>query len=101
MRAERWRQITDLLHRALMREPQERAAFLGEACAGDPSLQSEIQSLIAAHDGGRHLSDTRSRRLSHCWSLVLVSATIESMHGWARVEWARSTALAILSSDAT
>ena len=28
---------------------QERAAYLGEACGGDPALREEVESLIAAH----------------------------------------------------
>ncbi len=30
--------------------PDERAAFLDEACASDPSLRSEVESLISSHD---------------------------------------------------
>lgn len=30
-------------------DPQERAAYLDEACGGDPALREEVESLIAAH----------------------------------------------------
>src|SRR5437879_649934 len=49
MKPERWQQIKSLLQSALEREPDERAAFLKEACSGNPSLQSEVESLIASH----------------------------------------------------
>ena len=43
----RWRQIEHLYHAALEKEPSERALFLEEACAGDPSLRQEIESLLS------------------------------------------------------
>jgi serine/threonine-protein kinase len=50
MTPEHWQQIKTLLQAALEREPHERAAFFKEACADDPSLQSEVESLIASHE---------------------------------------------------
>ena len=50
MTPERWQRIKSLLESALARKPQERAAFLKEACADDPSLQNHVQSLIASHE---------------------------------------------------
>jgi serine/threonine protein kinase/tetratricopeptide (TPR) repeat protein len=44
---ERSRQIEDLFHAALEREPSQRYAFLGEACQGDEELKREIESLLA------------------------------------------------------
>jgi Tol biopolymer transport system component/serine/threonine protein kinase len=49
MRAERFRQIDDLLDAALEREAGARAAFLNTACAGDDELRAEVESLLAAH----------------------------------------------------
>src|SRR5438309_1977636 len=34
---------------ALERAPEERAAFLEEACAGQPGLRAEVEALLAAH----------------------------------------------------
>jgi len=50
MKPERWRQIERLYYAALERAPDERAAFLAEACAGDESLHGEVVSFIAAGD---------------------------------------------------
>jgi non-specific serine/threonine protein kinase/serine/threonine-protein kinase len=46
MKAERWRQIEDLLDAALECEPAERGALLDRACAGDPDLRREVESLL-------------------------------------------------------
>jgi Tol biopolymer transport system component len=50
MKAERWRQVDELLQSALERPAQERAAFLEEACGADESLKGEVKSLLASYD---------------------------------------------------
>lgn len=45
--AERRQQISDLYHGALARAPEERAAYLIEACNGDEGLRQEVESLLA------------------------------------------------------
>jgi serine/threonine protein kinase/Flp pilus assembly protein TadD len=49
MNPERWAQIEDLYHAALEREPEARASFLAEGCAGDEELRLETTSLLASH----------------------------------------------------
>jgi len=49
MTPERWQRVNEVFHAALAREAHERAAFLAEACAGDPDLRAEVESLLAAH----------------------------------------------------
>ena len=49
MQGERWQQISKLFQAALEREPDERPAFLDQACAGDDSLRREVLSLISSH----------------------------------------------------
>jgi Tol biopolymer transport system component len=44
---DRWRQVEDLCHAVLTRPPAERTSFLAAACAGDPDLQREVESLLA------------------------------------------------------
>ena len=39
-----------LFHGALERDPDDRAAFLREACGGDDQVHREVASLLAAHD---------------------------------------------------
>ena len=45
MTPERWRQITGVFYAAKGRDAAGRAAFLDEACAGDPSLRSEVEQM--------------------------------------------------------
>jgi len=47
---ERWREVKEMVQAALDRPASERAAFLAEACAGDPALKEDVESLLA-HEG--------------------------------------------------
>ncbi len=47
MDPERWRKIEQLYHSALKHEPDQRSAFLKQACAGDEALRREVESLLA------------------------------------------------------
>jgi serine/threonine protein kinase len=50
MKPERWEQINDLFQSAAERAPEDRAAFLEEACRGDEALCREVKSLIACYE---------------------------------------------------
>jgi len=50
MTPEYWRQIKETFHSALERAPEQRAAFLAEACRGHDSLRREVEALIFAHE---------------------------------------------------
>src|SRR5256714_97063 len=50
MTPERWQQLKQIFQSALERTPAERSAFLSEACADDPALRSQVDSLIASHE---------------------------------------------------
>ena len=50
MKAERWKQVNDLFQSAVERAPEERAAFLDEACHGDEGLRREVGSLLTSHE---------------------------------------------------
>src|SRR5215208_3551595 len=58
MTPERWRRVEELFHSALERDGAGRAAFLAEACAGDETLRSEVETLIAAHEKGGSFIDS-------------------------------------------
>jgi serine/threonine protein kinase len=49
MNEERLRQIEELYHSAREREPNERAAFLAQACRGDEELRHDLTQLLAQH----------------------------------------------------
>jgi eukaryotic-like serine/threonine-protein kinase len=87
IKPERWQQIERLYNSVVGLEPSQRGAFLREACAGDKSLQQEIERLllhqaqaegfiespaleVAARDlaiglEGKQDSDMTGRSLSH------------------------------------
>ena len=50
MTPERWQQLKQIFQSALERNPAERSAFLNQACAEDPALRSQVESLISSHD---------------------------------------------------
>ena len=50
MTPEQWKTIRPVLESALEMEPAHRVAFLDEACAQDPALRDEVESLILSHD---------------------------------------------------
>ncbi len=41
----------EIFHQALARSPDERPAFLEQACAGDPSLRAAVEALLRANVG--------------------------------------------------
>jgi dienelactone hydrolase/predicted Ser/Thr protein kinase len=48
---ERWQEVRKVLAGALERPPEQRCAYLDQACA-DPALRREVESLIAARETG-------------------------------------------------
>jgi len=49
----RWKQVDDLFQSALDRPPNERDAFLRNACAGDDTLERQIRSLLARDESAQ------------------------------------------------
>ena len=43
MKPERWQQVNDLFQSTVERAPEERTAFLEEACRGDEGLRREVE----------------------------------------------------------
>jgi non-specific serine/threonine protein kinase/serine/threonine-protein kinase len=50
MTPERWRRLQTLFNAAVELPAAEQAAYLDEACAGDPELRRQAQSLILAYE---------------------------------------------------
>jgi serine/threonine protein kinase len=46
MHPERWKTIEDTYHAALQRPPADRSVYLDVACANDPELRQEVESLL-------------------------------------------------------
>ena len=71
---EKWDQVKELFALALERDPEERSNFLRQACAGDDSLRTEIESLLSSFDGATTF-------LEDCPAADLLSAQSRVMTG--------------------
>jgi len=61
---ERWRLVKEIFQAAIELPAGERAAYLASACAGDPALLAEVESLIAAHQQTGSFLDTPAVNLA-------------------------------------
>src|SRR5687768_3667960 len=52
---ERWNRVAELFERAVELGPDERAAIVQEACAGDPELCRQVEALVAEAQHPTHL----------------------------------------------
>src|SRR5215813_8256147 len=50
MTPERWQRVKAIFNSAIQYNSEERDSFLSQACSGDDSLRSEVESLIASHE---------------------------------------------------
>jgi serine/threonine-protein kinase len=64
LRPERWREVEAVFQAARQREPDERAAFLGEACGSDTALRREVESLLQAEAEAIGLQERLSSALA-------------------------------------
>ncbi|MGA7078855.1 MAG: protein kinase, partial [Terriglobales bacterium] len=71
---EKWDQVKELFALALERDPGERSSFLRQACAGDDSLRTEIESLLSSFDSAPAF-------LEDCPAADLLSAQSRGMTG--------------------
>lgn len=55
---EQWSRIKEIVGAALERDPEDRRAFLDQACSQNAALRAEVESLLAAH------ADSNARFLS-------------------------------------
>jgi serine/threonine protein kinase/tetratricopeptide (TPR) repeat protein len=64
MDADRWKQIDSLLQAVLERAPQERDAFLKNACAADEALEREVRSLLTSQEEAGSFLETPAIELA-------------------------------------
>ncbi|HEX7999681.1 MAG TPA: protein kinase [Pyrinomonadaceae bacterium] len=50
MTPERWKKVEEVFESALERAPEERSAYLTQACAGDAALRNQVETLIASYE---------------------------------------------------
>ena len=58
MKGEKYHQLEELYHRALEREPDERRAFLEQACGDDLALRREVESLLGYDERAANFIET-------------------------------------------
>ncbi len=81
MTAERYQQIEELYHAALGRQPEERRAFLEQACAGDEGLRNEVESLLGYDERADEFietppDDVAAAVLAAGWKQLAVGTTL-------------------------
>ena len=68
---QQWQKIKEIVGTALERDTQTRAEYLDQACAHDPALRAEVESLLSAHARADALSE-------HALPSVVLAAPQES-----------------------
>src|SRR5687767_15157517 len=58
MDPQEWNRVDDLLGAALKRAPEEREAFLRQACEGEEQLEREVRSLLSFEQGAANFLET-------------------------------------------
>jgi len=53
-----WEWVKGIFQAALELPPAERPAYLDQACAGEPGLRGEVESLLAAHEEAGHFLES-------------------------------------------
>src|SRR5437867_5925068 len=64
MTPEQWHRVKEVFEAALGHTPEERSAFLGQACAGDDSLHNEVQSLLSSYEQESQFMETPAAALA-------------------------------------
>jgi hypothetical protein len=55
MTPERWQQVEEIFQAAVDLAPAERERYVSQACADDPSLKRDVESLLLQHDSASGL----------------------------------------------
>jgi non-specific serine/threonine protein kinase/serine/threonine-protein kinase len=57
-KSENWPRIKAIVAEALERAPEQRETFVSEACAADPLVRAEVESLLSAYENSLGLSES-------------------------------------------
>ena len=60
MTSERWQRVEEIFQVAVDLGPTERARFVSQACAADPSLKRDVETLLLRHDSASQLPEQPS-----------------------------------------
>ena len=58
MNPDNWPKVKEIFDLALARPPDERAAFVRDACAGDETLRQEVESLLGSYQDAESFMET-------------------------------------------
>ena len=64
MTPEQWHRVKEIFEAALGRAPEERSAFLSQACGGDDLLCSEVKSLLSSYEQEKSFLETPAAALA-------------------------------------
>ncbi len=65
-----------------LRNPTDRAALLEDACAGNPALRAEVESLLAAHEqASKFLENPRSAAAAEKFAVTTVTIPVSEKPG--------------------
>src|SRR5215471_1432514 len=78
MKPERWQHVDQLFQAALERAPEERTAFISEACGDDDSLRREVEALLAADAQAGSLIETPAYAVA---APLIVGGDVQSLLG--------------------
>jgi hypothetical protein len=70
MTPDRWQEIEQLYHSALKHEPDQRSAFLKQACAGDEALRREVESLLANEGEAKSFIEAPALEVRKGWLTI-------------------------------
>jgi hypothetical protein len=104
MTPERWRQVTELFHAALVCEASGHTAYSDQACAGDRTLRKEVDAMLAAHQaprgfGERLVSESQEEGPRLASGAMIGAYRIDRLIG--SMEWGKCIAPAIRAWGAT
>src|SRR5882762_4027216 len=84
MTPERFRQISQIYHATLEREPEERADFLHQSCGRDRDLRHEVESLLASEESAEAFFSSKGEKdaakILDNQSASLVGRTLDNYH---------------------
>jgi serine/threonine protein kinase len=61
---EQWHRVKEVFEAALGHAPEERSAFLGQACGADDLLRSEVKSLLSSYEQETRFMETPAAALA-------------------------------------
>ena len=82
---ERWQQIKQIFDEALKYEPPQRAVYLTGACASDPSLREEVESLLASRQKAEQFLEAPASAANIHWAEEVVDSVTGQRIGAYRV----------------